>query len=161
MSSPQTLNPITEEHAKAPAPIAGDEAQPGGDDVAKHQLRRSSRSGPKAVVTDQGTHALITSATAIGEATAILPVVSTLVFGFAVTELLAQSRGSEQNRAVLLILGISASLSLFTTTFSVLEFCKRGALPRHRRRWTGGESVWRVRARARVHTRPLSCTIAS
>ena len=141
MSSHQTLNPITEEHAKAPAPTARDEAQPSGDQVFKHQRRRSI------FVKDDGIHALITSATAVGEATAILPVVSTLVFGFAVEELLK----SEQNRAVLMPIGISASLSLFTTTFSVLEFCKRDALPRDRRGRTCLARAHSVRACMRVH----------
>ena len=141
MSSPQTLSPITEEHAKAPAPTARHEAQPSGDQVFKHQRNRGS-----IFVKDVGIHALITSATAVGEATAILPVVSTLVFGFAVEELLK----SEQNRAVLMPIGISASLSLFTTTFSVLEFCKRDALPRDRRGRTCLARAHSVRACIRV-----------
>jgi hypothetical protein len=38
-------------------------------------------------------HALVSSAGNVGDATYVLPIVSTLTFGFAVAELLAQTRG--------------------------------------------------------------------
>ena len=68
---------------------------------------------------DQGNHALVSSAKNVGEATAILPVVSTLSFGFAAAELLAQTAA---HASVLVLLALSASLSLYTTTYSVLEY---------------------------------------
>lgn len=69
---------------------------------------------------DEGSHALISSAKNLGEATAVLPVVSTLSFGFAAAELLAQ--GAEAHTSVVILLAASAALSLYTTTFSVLEY---------------------------------------
>ena len=75
---------------------------------------------------DGGDNALVTSAKELGEATASLPVVSTLSFGFAIAELLAQNGPSHPISAahpsVLLLLALSASCSLYTTTFSLLEF---------------------------------------
>ena len=65
-------------------------------------------------------HALVSSAKNTGEATAILPVVSTLSFGFAVTKLLEQE--SSTHIAVLIQIALSAILSLYTTTYSVLEY---------------------------------------
>ena len=73
------------------------------------------------VVVDSGNHALVTSADAIGEATAVLPVVSTLVFGFAIAEILDHQNDDGKSKPVLCLLALSASLSLYTTTFSVLE----------------------------------------
>ena len=63
---------------------------------------------------DDGNHALIVSATNLGDATAVLPVVSTLVFGFAVAELLAQDQS--MHGSVQITLSMAAALSLFTTT---------------------------------------------
>ena len=65
-------------------------------------------------------HPLISSAVAIGDATAILPVVSMLVFGFAFENLLIGA--GRFHRVSEIFLGLSASLSLYTTAFSVLEF---------------------------------------
>ena len=65
-------------------------------------------------------HPLISSAVAVGDATAILPVVSTLVFGFAFENLLVGA--GRFHRVSEIFLGLSASLSLYTTAFSVLEF---------------------------------------
>ena len=70
---------------------------------------------------DEGNHALVSSARKTGEAAAILPVVSTLSFGFATGELLAQ-RGADAHGPVLVLLSLSAVFSLFTTTYSVLEY---------------------------------------
>ena len=70
---------------------------------------------------DEGNHALVSSARNTGEAAAILPVVSTLSFGFATGELLAQ-RGADAHGPVLVLLSLSAVFSLFTTTYSVLEY---------------------------------------
>jgi hypothetical protein len=67
-------------------------------------------------------HPLVVSAKAIGEATAVLPVVSTLVFGFAITELLDAEAQAAAHPVVLLLLTLSACFSLYTTTFSILEF---------------------------------------
>ena len=69
---------------------------------------------------DQGNHALLSSAKNVGEATAVLPVVSTLSFGFAAAELLSQSAAA--HTSVLILLALSASLSMYTTTYSVLEY---------------------------------------
>ena len=69
---------------------------------------------------DQGNHALLSSAKNVGEATAVLPVVSTLAFGFAAAELLSQSAAA--HASVLILLALSASLSMYTTTYSVLEY---------------------------------------
>lgn len=69
---------------------------------------------------DEGNHALVGSARNTGEATAILPVVSTLCLGFSAEILLAQS-GSAHG-AVLILLSLSSVFSLYTTTYSVLEF---------------------------------------
>ena len=68
---------------------------------------------------DEGTHVLVSSAKNMGEAAAVLPVISTLSFGFAAGELLGQDASS--HAAVLLLLALSASFSLFATTYSVLE----------------------------------------
>ena len=65
-------------------------------------------------------HPLISSAVAVGDATAILPVVSTLVFGFAFENLLINA--GRFHRASEIFLGLSVSLSLYTTAYSVLEF---------------------------------------
>ena len=80
--------------------------------------RRYSLDNPKEI------HALVTSAAEVGEATYIMPIVSTLSFGFAVAEILAQNHNYLEKKTgpVLCCLGLSASLSLYTTTFSVLEY---------------------------------------
>jgi hypothetical protein len=64
-------------------------------------------------------HALISTSKEIGVATGILPVVSTLTFGFATSVLLGEDAvpGS-----VLLLVCASAVCSLYTTVYSVLEF---------------------------------------
>ena len=68
----------------------------------------------------EGNHALVSSAKNTGEATAILPVVSTLSFGFAVTKLLEQDEAT--HISVLIQIALSAIFSLYTTTYSVLEY---------------------------------------
>ena len=65
-------------------------------------------------------HTLISSAKALGEATAILPVVTTLSFGFAAAELLSQDESTHP--AIMILLMISAGCSLWATAFSVLEY---------------------------------------
>ena len=82
------------------------------------KTRRPSRELHKLI--DQGNHALLSSAKSVGEATAIFPVVSTLSFGFAAAELLSQSAAA--HASVLILLALSASLSMYTTTYSVLEY---------------------------------------
>ena len=63
-------------------------------------------------------HASIQNQDDLGAATAILPLVSTLAFGFAVSELLGNSR---LHPSVVVLLTVSASTSLWVVTFSVLE----------------------------------------
>ena len=82
------------------------------------KTRRPSRELHKLI--DQGNHALLSSAKSVGEATAIFPVVSTLSFGFAATVLLSQK--ADAHASVLILLALSASLSMYTTTYSVLEY---------------------------------------
>ena len=53
-------------------------------------------------------------------ATGILPVVSTLTFGFAATTLLEQK--VTLAASTLILVSLSAVCSLYTTTYSVLEF---------------------------------------
>ena len=53
-------------------------------------------------------------------ATGILPVVSTLTFGFAATTLLEQK--ADLAESTLILVSLSAVCSLYTTTYSVLEF---------------------------------------
>ena len=87
-----------------------------------HLRRNSGRRHRPAVneLIDQGNHALLSSAMNVGQATAVLPVVSTLSFGFAATVLLSQSAAA--HASVLILLALSASLSMYTTTYSVLEY---------------------------------------
>ena len=66
-------------------------------------------------------HALISSAKHLGEATGVLPVVSTLSFGFAASGLLGQKE-ADHPPAVLVLLSLSACFSMYTTVYSVLEF---------------------------------------
>ena len=69
------------------------------------------------------THQLITSSKSVAEATGILPVVSTLTFGVAVQCVF--DAGSPETPVAafeLILLSASASLSVFTTTFSLLEY---------------------------------------
>lgn len=65
-------------------------------------------------------HALIRAGESLGDASATLPVVSTLTFGFAVGTLLGHKPG-DTHEAVLLLLAASACFSLWTTSFAVLE----------------------------------------
>ena len=62
--------------------------------------------------------ALISTSMEIGVATGVLPVVSTLTFGFAVTTLIQYSFLAE---STLILVSLSAVCSLYTTTYSVLE----------------------------------------
>ena len=81
-------------------------------------------------IASDGSHALITSTIAIGEATAILPVVSTLVFVFALTacfETTLRAHSDLKNvkttdKVAMVFDALSAALSLYATTYSVLEF---------------------------------------
>lgn len=83
-----------------------------------HLTRTSSVS-----VLDDGGHALVASARALGSATSILPVVSTLSFGFAAGKLLEPAvLTGDETTPVLILLALSACFSLYTTTYSVLEF---------------------------------------
>ena len=69
------------------------------------------------------THQLITSSKSVAEATGILPVVSTLTFGVAVQCVFdAGSPETPVAALELILLCASASLSVFTTTFSLLEY---------------------------------------
>ena len=63
--------------------------------------------------------ALISTSKEIGVATGILPVVSTLTFGFAATTLLEQK--ADLAESTLILVSLSAVCSLYTTTYSVLE----------------------------------------
>ena len=63
-------------------------------------------------------HASIQNQDDLGAATAILPLVSTLAFGFAVSELLGNS---SLHPSVVILLTVSASTSLWVVTFSVLH----------------------------------------
>ena len=63
-------------------------------------------------------HALVQNQSELGAATAVLPLVSTLVFGFAVSALLGDN---SLHPSVVVLLAISASTSLWVVTFSVLE----------------------------------------
>ena len=86
--------------------------------IAASRAREISRARSELVL-DDGGHTLISASQALSDATVVLPVVSTLVFGFAVTEMLNLER---EARSALLLLCISAASSLYTTTYSVLEY---------------------------------------
>ena len=91
--------------------------------AAARSFRASTTRIPVSIggdVSEIQSHPLITSAVAVGDATAIQPVVSTLVFGFAFENLLIGA--GRFHRVSEIFLGLSASLSLYTTAFSVLEF---------------------------------------
>ena len=100
--------------------------------VANRRSKPSSSSledGQDGMPISDGSHALITSISAIGEATAEHPVVSTLVFCFAIEQLFdgASSQSGKSGETswhvlTLVLLATSAALSLYTTTYSVLEF---------------------------------------
>jgi len=88
--------------------------------AGSHSCTRMSADAMPALSTDDQVAAI----TAVGEATAVLPVVSTLVFVFALESLFQSefaSAGSLADQAVLILLSMAAALSLYTTTFSVLE----------------------------------------
>ena len=70
---------------------------------------------------DAKPHALISTSKEIGTATGILPVVSTLTFGFAAEFLLGQEKDNDST-ATIILMSLSACCSLYTTTYSVLEF---------------------------------------
>ena len=83
------------------------------------RMRMSADAMPELSTDDQ-----VAAITAVGEATAVLPVVSTLVFVFALESLFQSefvSAVSLADQAVLILLSMAAALSLYTTTFSVLE----------------------------------------
>ena len=73
------------------------------------------------IVRHTGAHALVAHATIVGDATSVLPVISTLSFGFSVAGLLEQHHDERKSPLVQLLLALSAVLSLYTTTFAVLE----------------------------------------
>lgn len=94
----------------------------------KKATKKGKKDVPDSEVISDGTHALITSIEAIGAATAVLPVVSTLVFVFALTSLVSRvdhydaKKTSVSEGVIMFLDAMSASMSLFTTTYSVLEF---------------------------------------
>ena len=116
--TPQSGIPYSSGVGYAPAPFAP------SSNVNSHSAARS-KSAP-----DPGV-----AITAVGEATAVLPVVSTLIFVFAMESIFQSNFDIAANPAdiaVLILLSMAAALSLYTTTFSVLEcelrhsrFCSR------------------------------------
>jgi len=88
-------------------------------EVGMKQMGVPNTAPPLATMFEGGNHTLVSSARAVGEATAVLPVVSTLSFGFAVSQLLI---AESMPPAVRILLSVSAACSTYTTTFSVLEF---------------------------------------
>ncbi len=91
--------------------------------AAARSFRASTTRIPVSIggdVSEIQSHPLITSAVAVGDATAIQPVVSTLVFGFAFENLLIGA--GRFHRVTQIFLELTVSLSLYTTAYSVLEF---------------------------------------
>ena len=76
------------------------------------------------------------TSTLIAEATGVLPVVSTLTFGIGVQCIFEPGdSSSELSTAIqLVLLCLSCSMSVYTTTFSLLEFCARPGRARARTR---------------------------
>ena len=87
--------------------------------VGRSSAATNNNNDPKTMLL---AHELIQAEKDLGEATALLPLVSTLTFGFAVSRLLASTSGqSEVRPAVLLMLTVSACCDLWVISFSVLE----------------------------------------
>ena len=97
------------------------ETSPDGLPRASSGASDAPSGAPDDIVRHSATHALVQHATMVGDATAVLPIISTLSFGYSVAGLLEQHRDEHKSALAQLLLALSAVLALYTTTFSVLE----------------------------------------
>ena len=123
LSRLEHLRSCASSHSRCAARMTRISAGSTQDQTAQDKARSKSAPDPAVAIT------------AVGEATAVLPVVSTLIFVFAMESIFQSNFDIAANPAdiaVLILLSMAAALSLYTTTFSVLEcelrhsrFCSR------------------------------------